>query len=83
MKGVELATTAVAAAALFAASVFAELDPIVIKVRNVPDLRNPVKSDKQHCAHNDTTLGLEILLQDKWHRVVSCPHNTPRLRFLC
>jgi len=33
MKGAEMASTVIAAAALFAASVFADVDPIVIKVR--------------------------------------------------
>lgn len=66
------ASTAIAAAAaFFATSVTAALDPIVIKVHEPPG--NQPLPRRWFCIIADIRgiLGLKILLQDKWDRIVS------------
>ena len=69
MKVLEAVATTVAAAAWFAASASAQVqvDPIVIKVRILVSI---VYYRKQRLMSGNLT-GVEVFLQDQWHRIVS------------
>lgn len=59
MKTFGAASTAVAAATIFASSVYGQLDPIVIKVQSVLPAASTALT-------NVFLPGLQVLLQDQW-----------------
>lgn len=66
MKGFNSITSALTGTALLASSALAQLDPIVIKVCLVLHLAR-----KHARAEPDLVLGIQILLRNKWHSIVS------------
>lgn len=66
MKSFGFTSVAIAAATWFAASVAADLDPIVIKVTAAPRTDSAMAVLLTMLFRS----GFQILLQDKWHRIV-------------
>jgi len=56
-------STAIAATTLLFNAVYADVDPIVIKVRPTPSITSGRQSDR-------LVTGIEVLLSNEWHAIV-------------
>ena len=69
MKTFGAVSTAVAAATVFASSVYGQIDPIVIKVESTT-----LEFVDHSLTKPSLLLGFQIFLQDEWHRIVGTIH---------